>query len=161
MSGSMTGNDEERFERTKGDWGFSIFWLVGSLILFLVFYPKGGFVIGDKGLIYLNCLFLAFFGYGFYRTFLQPYALRFTQEGMLLVQSVLFPKSLPAAWIESIRISGGKPTTAYILQIKDGDPVEIPALGSVAGFLAKLKAAQPQVRIEDGRAQSSQGNSQN
>ena len=163
MNGLAGGNGTERFERTKGDWGFSIVLLVGSLVFFLVYYPKGGFVIGDKGIIYLNCFILAMFGFGFYRVFLRPYALRFSPEGMLLVKSVLFPKSIPTAWIESVLIPeapGGK-AGVYILQTKGGDPLEVPVLGSMSGFLANLQALQPQVKIEDGRAKSSQGTDPN
>lgn len=150
----MAGLMDDRFERTKGDWALSILLLAGSLFLFLVFYPKGGFVIGDKGIIYLNCLLLALFGWGFYRVFLRSYALRFT-EGVLVIQSVLFPKHLAIEWLDSIRISRSPglqgPKTVYTLQIKNGDPVEIPALGSMDLFIEKLAAMNGQLKVLDER----------
>jgi hypothetical protein len=151
----MPDREDDRFERNQGDWALSLFLLVVSLVLFFVFYPKNGFVYGDKGIIYLNCLILGLFGWGFYRVFLRPYALRFTPEGTLLIQSVLFPKSLAIDWIESVHItevpSRNGPKTVYTLQIKNGDPVVIPPLGSMDVFIEKIAAMNGHLKVLDER----------
>ena len=59
--------------------------------------------------------------------------------------------------IESLEItetvSGkGSVKPVYTLLLKDGDPIEIPTLPHMAGFIEKLNMQYPQIEIKDSRS---------
>ena len=146
----MKEPNEVRFERTRVEWALSILQILVSAALFVRFYPANGFVYGDKAIIYLTCFFIFLFLMAFYRTFLRPYALRLTPEGDLLIQSVFFPKRLAVEWIESLLIietADPKVPKKYTLQVKDGDPLEVPSLGDMPVFIERLTAMNPRMAI--------------
>ena len=145
------------FQRSFGDWAVSIFMLLLPLPLFWFFYPRAGFENGNKELIYLMFIALSLFLYGFYRTFLAPYSLQFQTEGFLVIKSVLFPKIVAIAEIQSVQITeneGGKGPlqSAYALLLKDGDPIDIPALPRVEEVIEIFKTQYPSIEIKDGRS---------
>ncbi len=149
------GTDE--FRRPMGDWIVSLFMLVIPIPVFLILYPHSGFETGNKGMIYLLCLFLFLFLYGFYRTLVMPSSVQFHGGESLLIKSALLPKTLAPGEIGSIRLtevmgSKGTTRTLYEIILKDGDSITLPPLTRMADFMKKLAALCPNLEIKDERS---------
>jgi len=152
----MTQTNEVRFERKAGDWVLSLSLMLAALILFVLTFPQYGFNTGNKMTLYWFFFLTVLFLFAFYRACLRPYALRFTPDGALLVKSVFFSKLVAVSAIESVLITETPdpktPKVVYTLQVKGGDPLEIPSLGPMDIFMEKLAALNPQMNIEDKRS---------
>ena len=145
------------YQKSLRDWVVSILMLLLPLPLFWFFYPRSGFENGNKALIYLMFFALSLFLYGFYRTFLVPYSLQFQNEGILVINSLLFPKVVGISEIESILITEkeggeGSAQAIYTILLKNGDPIELPSLIQMDYFLGKLSDQNQQIEIKDERS---------
>jgi hypothetical protein len=145
-----------KFQKSAGDWIVSVFMLVIPIPLFVIFYPRTGFESGNKGLIYLLCFALFFFIYGFHKALLTPYSIEFQKDESLVMQSVLFPKTLAVQELQSVRITesigkNGSGKVVYEMILKDGDSLTLPALTHMAGFIEKLALLYPSIEIKDER----------
>jgi hypothetical protein len=148
---------EVQFQRPMSEWITSVSMIIAPLPVFWFFYPRSGFENGNKGMIYLLCLALFLFIYGFYKAFLIPCALQIQENGSLMIKSVLFPKPVAAGEIESVRLTDsvgkkGATRTNYEIILKDGESFAIPSLTHMRDFIEKLKALYPQIGIKDERS---------